>query len=73
VASLCPRDEKEITHRQKDDLDDMDEKQLAIEHVRVAQLLLASYEEDEETDFGCVLGEPCLTLRIAMLAALKSI
>ena len=50
VASLVPRDEKmEITHK-KDDLDDMNEKELAIEQVRVAQLLLASYEEDEETE-----------------------
>ena len=52
VASLVPRDEKmEITHSHKrDDLDDMNEKELAIEQVRVAQLLLASYEEDEETE-----------------------
>jgi len=41
---------KDITHHKKDDLDDMNEKELAIEQVRVAQLLLASYEEDEETE-----------------------
>jgi hypothetical protein len=34
---------------QKDDLDDMNERELAVEYVRVAQLLLASYE-DEETE-----------------------
>ena len=39
----------EITHK-RDDLDDMNEKELAVEYVRVAQLLLASYEEDEETE-----------------------
>ena len=39
---------KDIRHTQKrDDLDDMNEKELAVEYVRVAQLLLASYEEDE--------------------------
>ena len=42
---------KDITHTQKkDDLDDMNEKELAVEYARVAQLLLASYEEDEETE-----------------------
>ena len=38
-----------VSHK-RDDLDDMNEKELAIEQVRVAQLLLASYEEDEETE-----------------------
>ena len=38
---------KDITHHKKDDLDDMNEKELALEYYRTAQLLLASYEEDE--------------------------
>ena len=50
VASLVPRDEKmEITHK-KDDLDDMNERELALEHVRVAQLFLEMCEENEETE-----------------------
>ena len=41
---------KDITHHKKDDLDDMNGKELALEYVRTAQLLLASYAEDEETE-----------------------
>ena len=52
VASLVPRDEKmEITHK-KDDLDDMSEKELALEYYRTAKLLLESYAEDGEDDDG---------------------
>jgi len=40
---------KEITHR-KDDLDDLSGKELALEYVRTAQLLLESYSKDEEED-----------------------
>jgi hypothetical protein len=52
VASLVPRDEKmEITHSHKrDDLDDMNGKELALEYVRTAQLFLESCAEDEEED-----------------------
>ena len=50
VASLVPRDEKmEITHK-KDDLDDMNEKELAVEYHRVATLLLESYADEEPKD-----------------------
>jgi hypothetical protein len=42
---------KDITHTQKkDDLDDMNERELALEHVRVAQLFLGMCEENEETE-----------------------
>ena len=50
VASLCPRDEKEITHHKKDDLDDMNGKELALEYYRTAKLLLESYAEDDGID-----------------------
>ena len=50
VASLVPRDEKmEITHK-KDDLDDMNEKELAVEYHRVATLLLESHADEEPKD-----------------------
>ena len=50
VASLVPRDEKmEITHK-RDDLDDMSEKELALEYYRTAKLLLESYAEDDGID-----------------------
>ena len=38
---------KEITHR-KDDLDDLSGKELALEYVRTAQLLLESSKDEEE-------------------------
>ena len=42
---------KDITHtRKRDDLDDMDGKELALEYVRTAQLFLESCAEDEEED-----------------------
>jgi hypothetical protein len=42
---------KDITHtHKKDDLDDMNERELALEHVRVAQLFLEMCEENEETE-----------------------
>ena len=42
---------KDITHsRKRDDLDDMNERELALEYVRTAQLFLASCEENEETE-----------------------
>ena len=38
---------KDITHTQKkDDLDDMNERELALEHVRVAQLYLEMCEKE---------------------------
>ena len=42
---------KDIMHTHKeDDLDDMNERELALEHVRVAQLFLGMCEENEETE-----------------------
>ena len=36
--------------RKRDDLDEMNERELALEHVRVAQLFLEMCEENEETE-----------------------